>query len=230
MKMICFPHAGGISNYYSFLKDDVLKGIDEVIVYEYPKRGLKLQEDEYVSFEAAVDRIADELIEKGYCDEAYVLFGHSMGAFIAYELGKCLRTRIGRTAELIIVSGQKPPCVVDPDHYRQCEQDGIEYLKKLGGVPDIIMQHPDVMKYFWKLCEQDFRLLQTYHPDKSNQDVKIPKGVVICGENDVEVDAKELPLWSVHIENILEIYLCEGDHFYFSEEHNGLINFINKWL
>ncbi len=38
MQLICFPHAGGFSLYYSFLKEAKLSHVNRVLLFDYHRR------------------------------------------------------------------------------------------------------------------------------------------------------------------------------------------------
>ncbi len=228
MKLICFSHAGGLSYYYTFLKKADFEGVDDMILYEYPLRAAKSKVPHFKSFDECADQIAEEL-QHGILREGaedYMFFGHSFGAFVAYETAKLLQERYENPPKLVMISGQKPPCVVDPAHYKCCEEEGVAFLKKLGGLPEHLWNHTEAMQYFTNLCIADLRVLQTYNPGRELPERKLPAGVVLYGKEDIEFASEDLVWWKGYFENCYEIKEFEGGHFYLSDRKDELIAYL----
>lgn len=230
MKMVCFSHAGGMSYYYIFLQNADLYGIDDVILYEYPLRAARSKEPHYKDFKTCVETVSDELQSCIVGEEEYILFGHSFGAFVAYESAMLMTVKYKHPPKLVIVSGQKPPCVVDPEHYKFCEEEGVEFLKKLGGLPEILWSYPDALNYFTKLCRADLKVLQTYAPSKEYPDTKLPNGLVMYGSDDVEFSPKDLIYWKEYFERLYEIKEFKGNHFYLNPLKKEVLQYLNESL
>lgn len=230
MKMVCFSHAGGMSYYYAFLQNADLYGVDDVILYEYPLRATRSKEPHYKDFKTCVETISDELRNRIVGEEEYILFGHSFGAFVAYESAMVMKERYRHPPGLVIISGQKPPCVVDPEHYRLCEEEGVEFLKKLGGLPENLWDYPEALNYFTELCRADLRVLQTYAPSKEYPETRLPNGLVMYGSDDVEFSPKDLVYWKGYFEKLHEIKEFNGNHFYLNPLKKEVLQYLNESL
>lgn len=227
MKLICFSHAGGMSYYYTFLQKAGFRDIDDVILYEYPLRGAKTHTPHFRDFNTCVDSIAEELAHSILNNDRYILFGHSFGAFVAYETAHILMERYKYPPELVIISGQKPPCIVDPEHYRCCEEEGVTFLKKLGGIPEHMWDYPEALQYFTNLCVADLRVLQTYNPSHEYPENKLPAGVVMYGKDDVEFNSEDLVYWNGYFKNLIEIKEFDGNHFYLGSLKKEVAEYMN---
>lgn len=88
MNIICFPHAGGQASFFHFLKKE-----DEInfIPYEYSGHGSRINEKLYPTFDKAVEIIAKDIVNMKL--DELILFGHSMGAYIAYETAYLLENK-----------------------------------------------------------------------------------------------------------------------------------------
>jgi len=85
------PHAGGMSYTYNAYKNAARGGL-AFEVAEYAGRGSRAGEAPRASIEAMAEDLF-ALLRSGFCAPGgYALFGHSMGALVAYELCK----RVGR--------------------------------------------------------------------------------------------------------------------------------------
>lgn len=136
MKLICFPHAGGFAFYFNFLRQIKTLHKEDLYLYEYPGRGYQGKEPNAESL-MAIAQTAAEHITDFVGDEPFCIFGHSMGAFVAYETEALLEAHYGKQAARLILSGQHPPVCFQPHHYGfGSEEELNEYLMKLGGFPE----------------------------------------------------------------------------------------------
>lgn len=90
LRLLCFPHAGGTAQLFhgwpALLPADV-----EVLAVPLPGRQDRLAEPCVESMAAMADVIATALLP--WLDRPLALFGHSMGACVAYEVTLCLEAR-----------------------------------------------------------------------------------------------------------------------------------------
>lgn len=83
MKLFCIPYAGGSAFFYSQWSSH-LNGIAEIIPVELAGRGRRVHEPFYRSFEEAVEDITSIIVPQ-LSGAPYGIFGHSLGANLAYE-------------------------------------------------------------------------------------------------------------------------------------------------
>jgi surfactin synthase thioesterase subunit len=107
LRLICFPHAGGTPSAYRDWPDH-LGGPVQIVPVLLPGRGFRLSERPRTDLGAMAADIAGALIEQGLADN-YALFGHSMGALLAYEVACELRARGAAEAQHLFVSGSRAP-------------------------------------------------------------------------------------------------------------------------
>lgn len=82
-RLIILPHAGGSASYFrqwANIADSDL----EVVVVQYPGRENRMAEPLISNMDRLVSNLATGL--KAILNKPYILFGHSMGGGIAYEL------------------------------------------------------------------------------------------------------------------------------------------------
>lgn len=230
MKMICFSHAGGIAGYYTFFKKENIEEVSEVILFEYPGRGRNASVSCYENFDKCIEDACRKIVELGVRDEEFVLFGHSMGAFVAYETACRLKKDYKLHAFHVFLSGQKPPCRIMPEHYKLCEKSGMDFLKKLGGVPEVILENQDIFRFFLEICAVDLRVLQSYKPHAADAANRPMRGSIICGDNDAEVAVEELEDWKDYFEIPPTINVVSGTHFYIQDRKKELVGFMNEEL
>jgi medium-chain acyl-[acyl-carrier-protein] hydrolase len=104
IRLICVPHAGG--GVSSFRGWSERLGIAEVGIVELPGRGSRLREPVVESVTAAADGLVEAL--SGGPAVPSALFGHGLGALIAFEAARRLEARSWPMLALF-VSGRRAP-------------------------------------------------------------------------------------------------------------------------
>jgi medium-chain acyl-[acyl-carrier-protein] hydrolase len=104
--LFCFPYAGG--GVSSYLPWQAALGSDvEVLAVQLPGRGARLLEPGIDSFPVLVDSLTS--LVAAHADWPFALFGHSLGALMAFEVTRALRTRCLPGPTLLIVSACEAP-------------------------------------------------------------------------------------------------------------------------
>ena len=80
---------------------------------ELAGRGTRFREPCYQSVDEASDDISKRISGQIKYDEEYVIFGHSMGALLTYEIYYKLKQIGMKEPRHLFVSGQNPPHIVD---------------------------------------------------------------------------------------------------------------------
>jgi len=104
-RLVLFPYAGGSASIYRKW-DNKLPSSIAVHAVELPGHGNRLNEPLFNRVEPLVQSMAKAL--KPYWEGSYVLFGHSMGAIISFEVAHLLRRESKRGPAHLFLSGR--PC------------------------------------------------------------------------------------------------------------------------
>lgn len=229
MKMLCFPHAGGFSFSYYFLKLGKINGLfpEDVILYEYPHRGARLKEEQYKYFEECVNAIVDEY-EQELEDNNYVLFGQSLGGYLAYEVGLILKNKYNKSPAMVIVSGQMPPCyakeyVVDYTDSKELNK----YLKRMDVSKEFLDKTGS--SYINLVCD-DLKMFGSYEDNKKSDYLKLPKAAIVYGKEDPDIRVESLNEWSDYIENVVDIKGFNGKHFFFNQCREDFVSYLNELM
>jgi len=229
-KLFCLPYAGGSScSIYNKWKVNLDSSI-ELIPVELAGRGPRIAETLYSNIEEAVDDIIDT-IQNDMSDCEYAIFGHSMGAILAYKV-------IQRINELNMpqpihsfFSGRRAPHCQSrrPTPYSKMNDLQLENeIKELGGTPPEFFEYPELKDIFMPIIKSDFKLADTL-VEKSeitafNHDISI----FIGKEEDVtESEAKD---WAMHTNYNFNLEYFNGGHFFLLENEQTVLDCINSTL
>ena len=111
-RMLCLPHAGGSASFFFPMSRDLTPRV-EVLAVQYPGRQDRYQEPCLTSVDDFADQIGAALADLEWADGAdgerpLALFGHSLGASVAFELTRRLEAA-GRKPAVLFVSGRRAP-------------------------------------------------------------------------------------------------------------------------
>jgi surfactin synthase thioesterase subunit len=229
IKLFCFPYAGGSSVVFNKWKQYLEPNI-ELIPIELAGRGKRINEALYKDVSELIEDVY-KLVCKEINDSPYVLFGHSMGGMIAYQLGQKLKENNYRAPLHIFFSGKEAPHLKKNDEiiYHLLDED--EFKKeviKLGGTPPEFFEYPELMELLLPLLKNDFKLAETeIHNGQINPfDCNI---TVLLGKEE-DLTSEECDGWKKHTKKKCTIHYFEGGHFFLHDETEQITWMINNTL
>ena len=196
---------------------------------ELPGRGLRQSEHVATSIQGVVEALIDAWPTlHPEPSVPFSLFGHSMGAMIAYALACEFERRGAGTPRRLFVSGTVAPgCFVDQNgRLAKIEtRDGlIEELDRLNGTPAIVKEMPELLDALLPILQSDFRLSASYQQVSARS---LDTGIVaLGGEEDPSVGIDELQRWSLHTRRRFQCKTFPGDHFYLNKHWKDLAHLI----
>jgi surfactin synthase thioesterase subunit len=210
LRLFCFPHAGaGAGAYRPWSATLGRAGID-VCPVQPPGREGRFPEAPYDAVGPLVDDLAPVL--EPYLDRPYALFGHSMGALIAFELAHRLR---GIAAPVhLFVSGRIAPQLRDPRPrmYDLPDAQLIARLRALGGIPSGLLDARELIAMQLPLLRADLALNERYEY-RPVPPLAVPLSAY-GGVSDPKVSADELRAWHEQTTGLFRVQLLAGGHFF----------------
>ncbi|MEE1942547.1 alpha/beta fold hydrolase [Streptomyces sp. TRM 70361] len=135
-RLVCLPYAGGTPSAYRGW-DGHLGDRVRVVPVLLPGRGLRLHEAPYTRMVPLAADLATALTAHGITGRpgGYALFGHSMGALLAYEVACVLRERGEPGPRHLFVSGSRAPHLYGDRADHALADDGLRrFVRDLGGL------------------------------------------------------------------------------------------------
>ncbi|HEX7175429.1 MAG TPA: thioesterase II family protein [Pyrinomonadaceae bacterium] len=227
LRLFCFPYAGGGETIFRRWPSHLPSTI-EVCAAQLPGRGRRMKEPPRTRLSTLAREIADAA--RPYLDKPFALFGHSMGAVIAFELARLLRRETGTAPLRLFVSGHRAPQIPKsvPSIHNLPEEDFFEELRRFNGTPAEVLEHRELMGLMLPLLRADFELIETYtYTDAEPLDCPI---TAFGGERDVSVSRAELERWREQTAANFFLHMFEGDHFFLNEAGPRLLQIIRRDL
>lgn len=210
-RIFCFPYAGGAASVFKAWPLH-LPASWEVCAIQLPGRGFRLRERPQERLIPLARDVAAAIGDK--LDLPFVFFGHSMGALLAFEVARQLRS-LGATRPLhVVVSAHRPPDTPQgrrPIHDLP-DADFLDELRRLDGFQDEILENFQVLELILPILRADVAACETYvfSPGES-LDCPI---FALAGSNDAEAPAGLAPGWARHTTGGFGMAVLPGGHFF----------------
>ena len=188
---------------------------------QLPGRESRFRERPFESIAEIVEASLPSLADAA--DLPYAIFGHSMGALVAFELAVALENAVGRAPSRLFVSARRSP--EEPDAYPPVgdlpEPEFLDELqRRYGAIPEAIRQEPELLALLLPVLRADIRAIERYTP-LSARKVRCPVHVY-GGVDDRHPVPAQLPRWQRVAEGDVRVRLFAGGHFYLSSQLDAL--------
>jgi len=224
-RLICFPYAGGGAAGYAqwpaWLPDDI-----ELIAVQLPGREDRVKEQPLTTMAAAVRTIA--LALRPYLQGSFALFGHSVGAILAYELAKALRDKRGIEPAHLLLSGHVAPDypISLPQLHELPEPEFRAAVRGLGGTAGAVDEN--LMNVLSPALRADFTLGETYGYH-ATEPLSAPI-TVFSGHDGERAPADGLDEWRHHTTGPFARHMFDGGHFYLNDSGAELAQAVSSLL
>jgi pyochelin biosynthetic protein PchC len=226
VRLVCFPHAGGGASAYANWAHP-LRARADVLVVQYPGREERFGEPIMADLAELAELAYQALIPE--LDRDVVLFGHSMGSAVAYEVARRVEAEHpGRLARLV-VSGRPAPHRLPPGRKHLLpEEEFVAHLRALGGTDDAMLDSADFRAVFLPLIRGDYRMIESYRP-AAGASLSAPVSA-FHGSADPQVDPAGMRAWAELTGGDFRSTEFPGGHFYLMTEKEAVQAAIAKLL
>lgn len=222
-QIFILPFAGSSVKYYNkwitYFNENI-----QVELIEMAGRGTRKADTKYNNFDEAASDLF-KIIKNKVNTENFYIFGHSLGAILAYEISLKFQNEELNLPKKLFLSGRTSPQYRFHENKESLSSDDIINELQMLGVEDItIYKHPRAGKYYMSLLKSDYNLVNTYC--KSETILKKVDGSIFYGIADpfsVDIDS-----WQDYFEKNLDIYSFSGSHFYINDNFRNIIEIINN--
>jgi pyochelin biosynthesis protein PchC len=221
--VVCFPHAGGSANYFRPLALALPESV-ELVAVQYPGRQDRLREPLIDDVATLAEQVTP--LVAGLGSRPLALFGHSMGASVAFEVARRLE-RSGGSPVALFASARRPPSrpSVKRNHLAS-DEELVAAVRALGGAGTHLLDDLDFAELLIPLIRADYKAAESY--------VGEPGAVIDCpviaiaGDTDPEVSPELARGWVDHTTGEFTLKVFEGNHFYLDHHTETLATLIAR--
>ena len=209
-RLFCFHHAGGnaviFRNWLNFSSHV------EVIPIEIPGHSSRMDEACVTDFENIVEEVS-HAIASVYDERPVCLYGHSLGAAIAFQTAVLLKKKYQLKVKKLFVAGRQAPMDADVSGFRleMGLEKMYEELIRMGMTTKKDTEDAVFRKVFQPILVNDYQLSEnyTYHGEK----IDIPI-VALSGDEDYTASEQIMRRWKMVTDSGFTHYEFHGNHFF----------------
>jgi medium-chain acyl-[acyl-carrier-protein] hydrolase len=218
LRLICFPYAAG--SYATFRGwSERLPPAVEVWGVCLPGHVGRLTEPPRTDLIGLAIDVAEALEASPF---PTVLFGHSMGGLIAYEVARHLTRSHQPPLALFVAgragprhqSGETPITPLDDASFVR------EVQARYGGLSDEVLLSPEIMDLFLPVLRADIRMMECYQPGQGSLTCPLH---VFSGSSDPLTADDTLEQWRAETSGPFRIHRFDGGHFFIDSARQDLL-------
>jgi surfactin synthase thioesterase subunit/phosphopantetheinyl transferase len=222
-QLFCLPYAGGGASAYWSWRQAFGDAVD-VQPMQLPGREGRIAEPPELSPAA----IAAELAVRAA--PPYALYGHSLGARLAFEVTREMRRR-GRPLPVRIYAGAAHPPHVPPPLAEAADLPDdafVDVLITRAGAPIELRDEPELRELMLPILRADFGWLKRY---RFLREEPLPVPIVaFAGARDAEVAPHDMLGWAHHTSAGFRLHTLAGGHFFLQDARDELVGLLSADL
>ncbi|GAB3058144.1 alpha/beta fold hydrolase [Micromonospora schwarzwaldensis] len=224
-QVFVFPYAGGIAASFTSWREAAPPELS-VRVAQLPARGVRLHEPPVDDLTELVAELTTAVTERA--SGPFLLFGHSLGALVAFEVTRELRRRGGPDPLALLVGGAEGPQTRRVA--RRCHEldDAglIEALRDFGTTSAALLADRELMELILPGIRADFALSERY-AYRAGPPLELPVHVLL-GDRDEHVDPGRAAGWARDCATPPQVHVFAGGHFFLAEHRSEILDLMRR--
>jgi medium-chain acyl-[acyl-carrier-protein] hydrolase len=223
VRLFCLAHAGGSAWMYRGWPALVPEGV-EVCAVQLPGHGNRVGEPGIAEFAPLLAQLAKAIEPE--LDRPFALFGHSLGALLAFELARWSVETLEQAPVQLFVSGHNAPHLPETEDGLTGLDDAavIERLRALGCTPAAVLENGELMELMLPAIRADFAVCESY-AHRAGPPLPCPLSA-LAGTDDPRTDRAGVEAWRRHTSGPFAVRWFPGDHFFVALQERILVQMI----
>ncbi|MER8265617.1 thioesterase II family protein [Streptomyces griseus] len=225
VRLLCLPHAGGSASYFHPVSQRLTPHV-ETLAVQYPGR----QDRRHETCLETVRELADRIVEVigPWQDKPLALFGHSLGASVAFEVALRMEAR-GNLPAALIASGRRAPSALRDERVHLRDDDGLlEEIRRLDGTQSQLLEDDEIKRMVMPSIRADYKAAETYRYEPGPP-LSTPV-YALTGDADPKATTDEVRAWADHTTGPFDMTVYPGGHFYLNAHSTAVTDKIAAWL
>lgn len=227
LRLFCLPHAGGGASTFRGWPDALPPSV-EVCPVQLPGRENRTSEPPFDRMEPLVEALAGAVLREAGLP--FAVFGHSNGALIGFELARWLRRAGAPQPVHLFPSGRRAPDVPrrTPLTHTLPDDEFLADLRALGGIPEEVLAHPELLGMLLPLLRADVALNEMYEY-REEPPLELPI-TAYTGLADAKVTREDVEAWGRHTARAFTVRAFPGGHFFIFSERPRVLEMLARDL
>ncbi len=225
-RLICLPHAGGGAAVFRLWRAHLPADV-EICAVVPPGRDHRVRERPITEMSPLVDALAEALWP--LLDQPFAVFGHSLGAAVAYEIA-CRFEDAGRPPVHLFAAGRRAPQLhATAPPIASLDESALlcEVQRRYGPIPAAVLAEPELMAMFLPTLRADLQINEAYWAPARPLPCPVS---AFGGSNDATTSTEDLDRWSECTQTTFERCLLPGGHFFIHDSRQQLLSNIDRAL
>ena len=213
VRLFCLPFAGAGANAFREWPSAFGPRV-EIAAVRLPGREQRIREAPVIEPEHVAEAVADA------ADRPFAIFGHSMGARLAFEVVRELRRTGGPLPLRLYPSGINPPHLPTAGPFaglsRASDEELLAGVAEGGGVPEAVLAVPELLSLFLPVLRADLTWVDDYVcADAPPLPVPV---VAFAGDADPVAPPSRMDGWHGHTTGGFTLHTLPGGHFFLIDQ------------
>nr|AEU17900.1 putative thioesterase [Streptomyces antibioticus] len=223
-RIVVLPHAGGSANFFVPLSRALSPRLD-VQAVQYPGRQDRLAEKGIEDMAEFADRIFAAI--RPQSDRPLALYGHSMGAVVAFEVAHRLEAS-GAAPLGVVVSGRRAPSSHRDEKRHVSDDEIVAELRALSGTQAGLLADEEFLRMILPAMRSDYRAVESYtcSPDA----VLSCPVLALTGDADPRTTLDEVKAWAAHTTGPFELEVFSGGHFFITDHQSRIADLVADFV
>ncbi len=227
LRIFCFPFAGGGASIYRGW-GKLFGSKVEVCPIQLPGRENRFSEPAFKEARALAQALASQL--QLYSDKPFVMYGHSMGALVAFELTRVLQANGMTMPEALILGAHRAAHLPRTREtlYNLDDKAFIDRLQRFGGFPEEVLASADLLQFLMPTLKADFTLCDTYvYTEQEPLNCPIH---IFAGAADPEAPPAVMEAWCQHSNTDTQMHIFQAGHFFIRSDLERVVDTLKTIL
>jgi pyochelin biosynthesis protein PchC len=226
--MLAFPHAGGSARDFAPLAKKMAPAVDLRGV-QYPGRLDRFHEKCAESVEALAHDVASVVAVLCREGREVSLFGHSLGAMVAFEVARRCEHHGAPVRALVVSATVSPARQAGRPVLGGLDDDSfVAEVQRSGHAGAEILDDPGMRMLILPTLRADYAMADAYRYH-GGAPLECPV-LAVCGDADPSVDSAEMSHWAERTTGWFDATTTQGGHFYFVEDPSWLAGRVKDFL
>jgi surfactin synthase thioesterase subunit len=224
--LVCLPFAGGGATFFKKWQPEAPPGLD-IVAVQPPGREERYVDDPFTTVEAVVGEAYDWLLPQLAGAGRVALFGHSLGAVLAYELAHRLAAATSVTR--LFVSGSAGPWQPRRQRATGLPDDAfVQAVRRFAGYTHPAMDDPEMREILLPSLRADVEMHESY---VAPRDRPLPVPITaLRGRDDELISAEQCAEWTGATTAGFDLIERDGEHMYLTTGAAGLLRRLGERL